>query len=127
MFSYCLIFHYYWSYKKNSSLDRGLCYIRLHCNIHYVHISGIFVGIRTFQHLYLSLSVSITDLMRSKLQNAHLYKTALSPRLLRFQTCSEAVVNCWQRCAMKFFLLRFSIKSEDYSSELRFLKTNYIG
>ena len=55
-------------------------------NIHYVHINSIFVGIRIFQHLYLSLSVSIPELTRSKLQNAYLYKTALSPRLLRFQT-----------------------------------------
>ena len=28
---------------------------RFHCNIHYVHINSIFVGIRLFQHLNLSL------------------------------------------------------------------------
>ena len=55
-------------------------------NIHYVHINGMLVGVRIFQRLYLSLSVSIPDLLRSKLQNAYLYETALSPRFLRFQT-----------------------------------------
>ena len=34
-------------------------YIFIFRNIHYVHINSIFVGIRIFQHLYLSLSVSI--------------------------------------------------------------------
>ena len=54
--------------------------------------------------------------MRSKLQNAHLYKTALSPRLLRFQTCSEAVVNCWQRCRMEFFYegSRLNLKTTEF-------------
>ena len=63
--------------------------------------------------------------MRSKLQNACLYKTALIPRLLRVQT-SKAVAYATMRNGV-FFLYRFSIKSQDYSTKLRILKTNYIG
>ena len=50
-----------------------------------------FVGIRIFQHLNLLLvCLPPISLMRNKPQNDDLYKTAFSPRLLRFQT-SNAV------------------------------------
>ena len=88
-FSYCLIFSTITGVnlkKKKFARLRTSLYRGSTENIHYVHINSIFVGIRIFQHLYLSLSVSIPELTCSKLQNAYLYKTALSPRLLRFQT-----------------------------------------
>ena len=50
--------------------------------------------------------------MRSKPQNAYLYKTVLSPRLLRFQTSKRLCSICSDA----------EMKSEDYSMELRFLK-----
>ena len=86
-FSYCLKSCYYWSKKKkNSSLDRGL---RYGGNIHF-HINSIFVGIRIFQHLNSEL---LHSPFRSHQSDATVvsvetpvHKTALSPRLLRFQT-----------------------------------------
>ena len=79
-------FYYYWNKKKNSSLDRGLRY-RGSTLINF-HISSIFVGIRIFQHLNsLLVHFDPISLMCSKpVQNAYIYKTAISPRLPHFQT-----------------------------------------
>ena len=57
--------------------------------------------------------------MRSKLQNACLYKTAPNQ-----QGCSISNDVEWSLFFMKVLA---SIKSEDYSTKLRILKTNYIG
>ena len=86
------------------------------------HINGIFIGIRIFQHLNLLL-VRFDPISRihNKPQNAYLYKTALySPRLLRFQT--SMAMKHLQRYGIESFLWRFSIKSEDYSTNYGFLK-----
>ena len=110
------MFYYYWSQKKNSSLDRGLRY-RGSTLINF-HISSIFVGIRIFQHLNLLLvHFDPISLMSSKpAQNAYLYKTALSPRLLHVGYVAFAMMQ------NSLFWWRFSIKSEDYSTNYGFLK-----
>ena len=87
-FSYCFIFYCYWSKKKKTiSLDRTLPYRG--STIRYIFIRFklylCWNKPRIFQHLFfLLVCFDPISLMRSKAQNA--YKTALSPRLLRFQT-----------------------------------------
>ena len=73
-------------HKKTSSLDRGLHYRGSTIRYIIIYLDSIFVGIRIFQNLNLLLvRFDPISLMRSKAQNAYLYKTALSPSLLRFQ------------------------------------------
>ena len=88
-FSYCFICYSYWS-KKKSSLVQRLRYRSSTVRYIFIYLNSIFVGIRTFQHLKLLLvRLDPISLMRSKAQNAYLYKTALSLRLPRFQTSKQ--------------------------------------
>ena len=77
--------YYYWSKKKNSSLDRGQLRYRGSTVINF-HRSSIFVGIRIFQHLNLLLVHFDAISLMCTVQNAYLYKIAISPRLPHFQT-----------------------------------------
>ena len=68
-------------------------------------MKSIFAGIGIFQHLNLLLVRFIPNqFMLSKPQNAYLYKTALSRRLLCFKT-SKAMKHI-QRCRMESFFMK---------------------
>ena len=70
-----------------SSLDRGPRYRGSTIRYIFIYLNSIFLGIRIFQDLNLLLvRFDPISLMLSKAQNAYLYKTALSPGLLRFQS-----------------------------------------
>ena len=76
--------------QKKSSFDQRLRHRGSTVRYIFIYLNSIFAGIRIFQHLNLSLvRFDPIRLMRSKPQDAYLYKTALSPRLLRFQTSKQ--------------------------------------
>ena len=76
--------------QKKSSFDQRLRHRGSTVRYIFIYLNSIFAGIRIFQHLNLSLvRFDPIRLMRSKLQDAYLYKTALSPRVPRFQTSKQ--------------------------------------
>ena len=83
---------------KNSSLYQGLRYIEV--LLIYQGSTVIYIFARIFQHL----NVLLVYFDPKSYQNACLYKTALSPRLLHFQT-SKAMWHL-QRWGMESFFMK---------------------